>query len=55
MAKVEFQVGGNYYVDAPELMEQIAAAIRKVGANAEALREHFDAKRDAGTPGTTGH
>ena len=26
MADVEFQVGGNYYLDGPELMSQIAAA-----------------------------
>jgi dTDP-4-amino-4,6-dideoxygalactose transaminase len=43
MAKVEFQVGGNHYLDVPELMDQVAAAIRKVGTNAPALRAHFDA------------
>lgn len=46
MADVEFQVGGNYYLDGPELTSQIAAALRKVGENAAALRSHFDAKRD---------
>ena len=45
MAKVEFQVSGNYYVDCPELMQQVAAAIRKVGENASELRAHFDAKK----------
>jgi perosamine synthetase len=45
MAKVEFQVGGNYYADAPDLMEQIAAAFRKVGDNAPSLRAHFDAQK----------
>lgn len=50
MAKVEFQVSGNYYVDSPELMREIGAAVRKVGENAERLREHFDAKK-AATPG----
>lgn len=45
LAKVEFQVAGNYYVDCPSLMEQIAAAMRKVGAHAAALRAHFDAAR----------
>ncbi|MEO6398219.1 MAG: DegT/DnrJ/EryC1/StrS family aminotransferase [Tepidiformaceae bacterium] len=44
MAELEFQVGGNYYLDSPELMAQIAAAIHKVGQNAEALRPHFGAK-----------
>ena len=43
MAKVEFQVSGNYYVDSPELMAQIAAAMRKVGEHAGELRAHFDA------------
>jgi dTDP-4-amino-4,6-dideoxygalactose transaminase len=43
MAKVEFQVGGNYYVESPALMAQIATAMRKVGENAPALRAHFDA------------
>ncbi len=45
MAKVEFQVSGNYYVDEPELMAQIGAAIRKVGENAAELRAWFDAKK----------
>jgi len=45
MAKVEFQVGGNYYVENPVLMEQIAAAFRRVGENAPALRAHFDSKK----------
>ena len=45
MAKVEFQVSGNYYVDSPELMSQVAAAFRKVGENATALRVHFDAAK----------
>ena len=49
MAKVEFQVSGNYYVDQPELMSQIAAAIRKVGDNAAELRKHFDEKKAAKT------
>jgi len=44
MAKVEFQVSGNYYVDEPELMAQIGAAVRKVGENAGELRAWFDAK-----------
>ena len=43
MAKVEFQVGGNYYLDCPDLMTQVAAAMRKVGENGAALREWFDA------------
>jgi dTDP-4-amino-4,6-dideoxygalactose transaminase len=43
-AKVEFQVGGNYYVDVPELMDQIAAAIRKVGDHSRELRAYFDAR-----------
>ncbi len=43
MAKVEFQVNGNYYVESPELMAQVATAMRKVGENAPALRAHFDA------------
>ncbi len=47
MAKVEFQVSGNYYVDSPELMHQVATAMRKVGENAPALRAHFDAARAA--------
>jgi dTDP-4-amino-4,6-dideoxygalactose transaminase len=45
MAKVEFQVSGNYYVDSPELMREIGAAMRKVGENAAQLRKHFDAKK----------
>lgn len=45
MAKVEFQVSGNYYVDSPELMSQVATAMHKVGENAEALRAHFDASK----------
>ncbi len=45
MAKVEFQVSGNYYEDSPELMQQIGAAMRKVGENAGALRKWFDAKK----------
>lgn len=49
MAKVEFQVSGNYYVDSPELMAQIAAAIRKVGANAAELRAHFDERKAGST------
>ena len=44
MAKVEFQVGGNYYVDEPQLMAQIGAAMRKVGDDAGALRTYFDAR-----------
>jgi dTDP-4-amino-4,6-dideoxygalactose transaminase len=44
MARIEFQVGGNYYVDAAELMDQIAAAIRKVGDHARELRAFFDAR-----------
>ena len=44
MAKIEFQVSGNYYVDGPELMSQVAVAIRKVGENAPALRAWFDQK-----------
>ena len=43
LAHVEFQVGGNYYVDSPELMAEIAAAFHKVSENADALRAHFDA------------
>lgn len=42
MARVEFQVNGNYYIDSPELMEQIATALRKIGEHADALRAHFD-------------
>jgi len=45
MATVEFQVSGNYYEDCPELMRQVGEAMRKVGENAAALREHFDVKR----------
>ena len=45
MAKVEFQVSGNYYEDAPELMAQIGAAMRKVGENAGELRAWFDARK----------
>ena len=45
LAKVEFQVSGNYYEDSPALIEQIGAAFRKIGENAMALREHFDSKR----------
>jgi perosamine synthetase len=45
LAKVEFQVSGNYYEDSPALMGQIGAAFRKIGENASALREHFDSKR----------
>lgn len=45
MAKVEFQVSGNYYEDSPELMAEIGNAMRKVGANAAALRTWFDQKR----------
>lgn len=48
MAKVEFQVSGNYYVDEPELMAQMGAAIRKVGENAAELRAWFDARKAAG-------
>ena len=53
MAKVEFQVSGNYYEDAPELMTQIGAAMRKVGENAAALREHFDVKKREAQGATT--
>lgn len=42
MAKVEFQVGGNYYTDEPQLMAQIGAAMRKVGEHSRALRAFFD-------------
>lgn len=42
MAKVEFQINGNYYVDSPELMAQVAEALRRVGENAAALRQYFD-------------
>jgi len=45
MAKIEFQVSGNYYVDERELMAQIGTAIRKVGENAGELRSWFDAKK----------
>lgn len=45
IAKVEFQVNGNYYEDAPELMAQVGAAMRKVGENATALRAWFDANK----------
>ncbi len=47
IAEVEFQVGGNYYVDCPELMQQYGAAMRKVAANATALRAHFDSTAPA--------
>ncbi len=47
MAKVEFQVSGNYYVDCPALMEQVAVAVRKVGEQAGELRKHFDEKKAA--------
>jgi perosamine synthetase len=47
MAKVEFQVSGNYYVDSPELMHQVAAAMRKVGENATTLRAHLDVVKTA--------
>ncbi len=50
MAHVEFQVGGNYYVDSAELMAQVAAAMRKVGEHAPALRGYFDAKKAAEAP-----
>ncbi|MEX2080405.1 MAG: DegT/DnrJ/EryC1/StrS family aminotransferase [Dehalococcoidia bacterium] len=43
MGKVEFQVAGNYYVDVPELMDQVAGAMHRVAASATALRAHFDA------------
>ncbi|NJD66214.1 MAG: hypothetical protein FIB00_13435, partial [Chloroflexi bacterium] len=45
MVMVEFQVSGNYYVDEPELMAQIGAAIGKVGEHAAELRAWFDAKK----------
>lgn len=45
LAHFEFQVGGNHYVDCPELMAEIAAAFHQVGANAGALRKHFDAAK----------
>ena len=45
MAKVEFQVSGNYYEDSPELMAQIGAAMRKVGDNAAELRKWFDGRK----------
>lgn len=48
MVMVEFQVSGNYYVDEPELMAQIGAAIGKVGEHAAELRAWFDAKKAAG-------
>lgn len=51
MVEVEFQVGGNYYLDSPELMSQVAAAIHRVGENAPALRAHFDSRRDTPPPG----
>lgn len=47
MAKVEFQVNGNYYVDDPALMDQIATAIRKVGESAGELRAHFDSRGES--------
>ncbi|MBI5948020.1 MAG: DegT/DnrJ/EryC1/StrS family aminotransferase [Chloroflexi bacterium] len=50
MAHVEFQVGGNYYVDSPELMAQVAAAMRKVGEQAPALRAYFDAPKASTSP-----
>lgn len=50
MARVEFQVSGNYYEDAPELMAQVAAAMRKVGANAAELHRHFDVKKADAEP-----
>ncbi len=45
MAKIEFQVSGNYYIDLPERCREVAAAFRKVGENAGALRAHFDRPR----------
>ena len=47
IAKVEFQVSGNYYQDSPELMSQIGAAMRKVGASGADLRAYFDARKTA--------
>ncbi len=47
MGRVEFQVGGNYYVESPDLMAEIAEGIRKVGENAAALRGHFDTVKGA--------
>jgi len=47
MAKVEFQVNGNFYVPELELMSQYAAAMGKVGAHAGALRAHFDRAKAA--------
>jgi hypothetical protein len=47
MAHVHFQVNGNYYEDLPERVEQLATALRKVGENAVALREHFDREKGA--------
>ncbi len=44
MAEVEFQLNGNFYEDVPELMSQVAEAMRKVGENAESLQEYFDTR-----------
>jgi dTDP-4-amino-4,6-dideoxygalactose transaminase len=54
MAKVEFQVSGNYYEDCPDLMRQVAAAMRKVGDHSAALREHFDVKKRNAEASATG-
>ncbi len=51
MVEVEFQVGGNHYLDSAELMSQVAAAIHRVGESAPALRAHFDSRRDTPPPG----
>ena len=50
MAEVEFQDGGNYYVDSPELMAQVASTIHKIGDALPALRAYFDAKQSAQAP-----
>ena len=54
MAKVEFQVSGNYYEDSPELMAQIGRAMRKIGENAGALRAHFDENKKPDNPEASG-
>ena len=50
MAEVEFQDGGNYYLDSPELMAQVASTIHKIGDAAPALRAYFDAKQSTQAP-----
>ena len=42
MCEVEFQVSGQFYLDLPVLIEQMAEAFRRVGDSAAEIRAHFD-------------